>query len=142
MPDVVVDASIAVKWVIEEEGSEAARALLQSWLTAGIRLVSPSWLTCEIANILYRKALNGDLTFADASEAYDDVLPFVMVLPENASDGKRGMEIARQTGQQQSYDAQYLALAERLDAEYWTDDRRFVTATSAAFPQVKQMVTE
>lgn len=139
MADVVVDASIAVKWVIEEEGSDAARALLRSWLTAGNQPVAPSWLTCEVANILYRKAMNGDVTFADALAAYDDLLPFVTILPEYTADGKRGMGIARQTAQQQSYDAQYLALAERLGAEYWTDDRRFVASVSEAFPQVKQL---
>jgi len=81
MADVVVDASIAVKWVIEEEGSDAARTLLRSWLTAGIQPIAPSWLTCEVANILYRKAMNGDVTFADALAAYDDLLPFVTTPP-------------------------------------------------------------
>jgi len=139
MPDVVVDASIAVKWVVEEEGDDDARALLQSWLAAGIQPVAPSWFTCEVANILYRKILAGDLAFADALDAYDDVRPFVAVLTENVADGKRGMQIAQQTSQQQSYDAQYLALAERLGAEYWTDDRRFVLSASGAFPQVKRL---
>lgn len=139
MPDVVVDASIAVKWVIEEDGSEDARTLLQSWLTSGIQPVAPSWLTCEIANILYRKALAGDLSVADALDAYDDVLPFVIVRSENTADGRRGIQIAQQTNQQQSYDAQYLALAERLGAEYWTDDARFVASASGTFPQVRHL---
>src|SRR3982074_700540 len=67
MDNVVVDASIAVKWVVEEEGSEDARTLLGRWLEAGIQPLAPSWFTCEIANILYRKALRGDLTFEDAA---------------------------------------------------------------------------
>lgn len=139
MPDVVVDASIAVKWVVVEEGSEDARTLLRSWLAAGFQPVAPSWFICEIANILHRKARIGDLLFADALEAYDDVLSFVTVLSEHIADGRRGMDIARQITQQQSYDAQYLALAERLGAEYWTDDRRFVAAASGSFPQVKRL---
>lgn len=141
MPDVVVDASIAVKWVIAEEGGQDARALLIAWLAAGMQPVAPSWFTCEVANILYRKTLAGDLSFTDALDAYDDVLAFITILSENSTDGKRGMQIARQIAQQQSYDAQYLALAERLGAEYWTDDRRFVHAAAAAFPQVKHLAT-
>ncbi|MDQ6907634.1 MAG: type II toxin-antitoxin system VapC family toxin [Chloroflexota bacterium] len=139
MSDVVVDASIAVKWVVAEEGARDACALLQSWLAAGVQPVAPSWFTCEIANILHRKALTGDLSFADAVGAYDDLLLFVTILSENAADGKRSIAIARETNQQQSYDAQYLALAERLGTEYWTDDRRFVAAVSASFPQVKRL---
>jgi len=139
MPDVVVDASIAVKWVVAEEGDGDARTLLRSWLTAGIQPVAPSWFICEIANILHRKTLAGDLSFADALGAYDDLLLFVTIFPENIADGRRGMYIARQIAQQQPYDAQYLALAERLGAEYWTDDRRFIASASEMFPQVKQL---
>lgn len=139
MPDVVVDASIAVKWVVAEEGDQDARALLISWLSAGMQPVAPSWFTCEIANILHRKALAGDLSPIDALDAYDDILSFITILSENVADGKRGMHIARQIAQQQSYDAQYLALAERLGAEYWTDDRRFIASASGTFPQVKRL---
>lgn len=89
--------------------------------------------------ILYRKVLAGDLAFADALEAYEDILSFVTVLAENVSDGKRGMQIAQHVNQQQSYDAQYLALAERRGAEYWTDDGRFAASASDAYPQVKRL---
>lgn len=139
MPNVVVDASIVVKWVIEEEGSADARTLLEDWLTADIQPVAPSWLICEVSNILYKKMLKGEIAFTDALAAFDDLLPFVTVLPENAADGKRALAIARQTHQQQAYDAQYLALAERLGAEYWTDDRRFVHAAAEAFPAVRRL---
>jgi predicted nucleic acid-binding protein len=139
MPDVVVDASIAVKWAVLEEGGSEARTLLYTWLSAGIQPVAPSWFTCEVANILHRKMLAGDLSFADALNAYDEVIAFVTILAENIADGRRGMQIARETNQQQSYDAQYLALAERLRAEYWTDDGRFLRAVAATFPQVKRL---
>lgn len=55
MSSVVVDASIAVKWVVEEPGSEDARALLETWLAADMQPVAPSWLACEVSNILYQK---------------------------------------------------------------------------------------
>lgn len=139
MPDVVVDASIAVKWVVAEVGDHDARALLQSWLAAGVQPVAPSWFICEVANILHRKVLVGDLSFAAALDAYDDLLQFIDIYAEKIADGRRSMQIARETHQQQSYDAQYLALAERLGAEYWTDDRRFIASASGMFPQVKQL---
>jgi predicted nucleic acid-binding protein len=82
--------------------------------------------------------VRGELSLADAREAYDDTLPFVRLLAADLRDGKRALSIAQDTSQQQAYDVQYLALAERLGSEYWTDDRRFVLAASGAFPQVKQ----
>lgn len=89
MASVVVDASIVVQWVIEEAGSEQARTLLEEWLARGIEPVAPSWLACEVTNILYKKVLRGELSLADALDAFDDMLPFVHVLAEDHRDAKR-----------------------------------------------------
>ncbi len=51
---VIVDASIALKWVIEEDGSDAAGALLLEQL-----LAAPVLLTIECANGLWAKARRG-----------------------------------------------------------------------------------
>ncbi len=139
MNSVVVDASVAIKWVLEEEGSADALALLEAWLVADITPVAPSWLACEIATILHRRAADGKISHAGALDAYDDALLFVTTLPEQIADGRRALEIAHQTRQKQSYDAHYLALAERLGLEYWTDDGRFVAAVAGTFPQVKRL---
>lgn len=139
MNSVVVDASIAIKWVLEEEGSAEALALLKTWLVADITPVAPSWLACEIATILHRGVMDGRISHAAALDAYDDALLFVTALPEQIADGRRALEIAHQTRQTQSYNAHYLALAERLGLEYWTDDGRFVAAVAGTFPQVKRL---
>jgi predicted nucleic acid-binding protein len=54
---VVVDASIALKWVIEEDGSEEAGALLLEET-----LAAPDLLMIECANVLWAKARRGALT--------------------------------------------------------------------------------
>jgi predicted nucleic acid-binding protein len=48
---VVIDASVALKWVIEEDGSAAARELLRAEL-----LAAPDLLVVECANVLWAKA--------------------------------------------------------------------------------------
>ena len=54
--DVVIDVSVALKWVIEEDGSEAARALLLEG-----PLVAPDLLIVECAKVLWVKARRGVL---------------------------------------------------------------------------------
>ena len=56
----VVDASVAVKWLIAEEGSDAAHGLAAS----GDDLYAPRLMASEIANALWRKARLGGLPFA------------------------------------------------------------------------------
>ena len=54
---VIVDASVALKWVIEEDGSEAAGALLLEE-----PLAAPDLLIVECANVLWAKARRGHET--------------------------------------------------------------------------------
>ena len=56
MDRLVVDASVAIKWVVEEEGSEAAAGLLD-----GSTLAAPDFLIPECANILWKKVRRGEL---------------------------------------------------------------------------------
>src|ERR1700738_2692376 len=53
---VVVDASVALKWVIEEDGSQAAGVLLLEQ-----PLAAPDLLIVECANVLSAKAWRGVL---------------------------------------------------------------------------------
>src|SRR6266404_5666664 len=50
----VIDASVALKWVIEEDGSEAATALL-----VGDVLAAPDFVVIECANVLWAKTRRG-----------------------------------------------------------------------------------
>ncbi len=53
---VVVDASVACKWVLNEPETPQARALLAHWVAARLQPIAPSWFACEVANVLYRRA--------------------------------------------------------------------------------------
>ena len=59
----VVDASIAVKWVVPEPRSDQATALLDH------TLVAPDLFFAECANVLWKKLRRGDLTEEEASIA-------------------------------------------------------------------------
>ena len=50
---------------------------------------------------------------------------------------RRGYELATQFNRPTAYDAQYLAVAERLQCEFWTVDERLYNAVKQALPWVK-----
>jgi len=58
--DLVIDASVAIKWVIEEEGTKEALAL------RGRALAAPDLLIAECANILWRKTRRNELSESEA----------------------------------------------------------------------------
>ena len=61
MRALVIDVSVAVKWVVEEEGTAEALAILR----AG-KLVAPELLIAECANILWKKMQRHELTNPEA----------------------------------------------------------------------------
>lgn len=137
----VVDASVAVKWVITEAGTAEAQTLLADWLARGIQPIAPSWFSCEVANVLYQQARRGTVTAPDGRELLRRVLAVVALVDAPAADALRAFEIAGLTAQPTPYDCQYLALAERAGCEYWTDDARFVRGARLQFPRVRQLGT-
>lgn len=139
MSTVVVDASIALKWVLPEPDSPIAVALLDQWLTNGVRIIAPSWFAGEVANILYRRSRRGTFTIQDAHQALTGVLDVVERMPESPEEAHRALDVASATDRSATYDAMYLALALVVGAEYWTADEIFSNATKAVYPQVRWM---
>jgi predicted nucleic acid-binding protein len=136
---VVVDASVACKWVLAETGAVDAQSLLARWIAARLQPIAPSWFACEVANVLYRRARMGEIPLNGAKTLLNTILSIVALRDTPGSDAVRAIEMADRAGQQTPYDMCYLALAEREQCEYWTDDTRFVKAAVPYFPHVKLM---
>ena len=54
---VVVDASSAFQWLVEEENSDVAHAIPQVWDRQGIGLAAPQLIPLEITNALHRRVV-------------------------------------------------------------------------------------
>ena len=134
---VVVDASLAVNWVLEEDQTAEARATLHEWQTRGARRIVLSWFGCEVANVLYKRVRKRALSVLDAQIAIDALLQDVTVHDVEPDVSKRALEIAYQLGNPASYDAHYVALAECLGCEIWTADERFWNSAGAGFSFLK-----
>ena len=123
---VVVDTSIAIKWVLQESDSDIAETMLIEWSSNGVVILAPALLTYEVTNALYKKARKGEITFETATEALTKVLLSGVALnfSQDSNLGRRAIELAHQFGLTATYDAHYLALAEREGCELWTADTR------------------
>ncbi len=134
--EVVVDTSLAFKWLVDEDDSALADDYHRSWRAAGIRIVVPCWFACELGNVLHQRVLSGRLTSIQSTQLLRFGLTWVTVLDPDTEIAVRGIQIASQLRQRASYDSQYVALAERLGCELWTADRRFGLAAQPIYPFV------
>jgi len=124
---VVVDASVALKWALQEEHTEEALALWDRWQQDLEWVIAPPLFRSEVTNVLYRRSRRGELSFADAAEILDAILSIVAIV-EPASLYHSALDLAGALDVGSTYDAMYLALAESQDGVMWTADRRFVRA--------------
>jgi predicted nucleic acid-binding protein len=133
---IVVDASVAVKWVTGEQNRDAANALLDS----GERLAGPFLLRTEVAAAVARKARFKEITAADASAAvglWAGILRAAdMELLAEDADLMRALELSLELNHPLQ-DCIYLALAERLDAPLITADEKFAAKARSRYSRVR-----
>ena len=133
---VVVDASLALKWVVPVEDSETAQHLWVRWQDAGQSLIGPPIFRPEITNALYQMVRRAVIQAGEADEALSALLP-VVTIHEPEQLYRRALTIAVELGVGATYDALYVALAEAEGCDLWTADRRLVRAAQRSFPQVR-----
>lgn len=138
---VVVDTSIAIKWVIDEEDSDLAEALLLEWSSNGITLYAPSLLTYELSNVLYRNIRKGAISIADARRAFAKIrlTGIELDFPDNYILNAKAVELANKYDLPAAYDAHFLALAEREGCELWTADTRMWRAVQGKISWVRNL---
>jgi predicted nucleic acid-binding protein len=113
----IVDASVAVKWVVDEEFSDAARLL------AGAKLYAPDLLYIECANILWKKAVKRDLTHSQAARALKELCTSPVTIVASGPLLERALAMA-ETLLHPVYDCVYLALAADKKMPLVTADER------------------
>ena len=135
---VVVDANIAIKWVLIEADSEIAKAMLAEWKKKKMVIYVPTLLTYEVTNILYREVRAGRITSQTAIGGINMILRAVSpVYSRNSALNLRALDLAKHFGLPATYDTHYLALAERKDCSFWTADARMWRVVKDQFDWVR-----
>lgn len=127
MTGFVVDASVAVKWLVAEAYSDQAASLLDGELT----LIAPELVFAEAASALWAMRRRGDIGKADLAEAIDVLKAAPIAIPFTmrqlaASAGRLAIDLDHPV-----YDCFYLALAVQEQYPVVTADTRFHDAVRA-----------
>ncbi len=123
----IVDASVAAKWVLPEPGSDEAAALR----TQDSALIAPSLVAAEISNALWKSARRGDLQHESVGRMLQVAMGhFTRLIPIETL-AMNALRLALKL-QHPIYDCFYLALAERERAPLITADERLIRAARQA----------
>ena len=123
MTRAVLDASVGVALVMTLPYSSQAAALLRD--LSGTEIHVPTLWEYEVVSTLRKAVAAGSFSPEAVERALDRLLalPDARVEPDPTLH-RAALRWAERIGQMVAYDAQYLALSERLGAEFWTADRR------------------
>ena len=119
----VVDASVAVKWLLTEPYSPEALKLLRSAPT----LHAPDLLFPEVGNILWKRVRAGEITADKAKELLEWLATLLIQLHPSPPLILAAIEIACRN-KRTVYDSLYLALAVREGCAMVTADEKLFNA--------------
>ncbi len=120
-PDIVVDASVVVKWFTQEDDREMAIDLMKAHVSNNVRLVSPYLMPYEVSNALH---YNSGFSSSDKVKAVSALFGLNMrITPPTVET----LTIAIQLSEKYSlsiYDSIYLSMAEDEGIHLVTADKK------------------
>jgi predicted nucleic acid-binding protein len=119
----VIDASVAVKWMVREPGNDVARELFE----LPDPLVAPDWLLIEAASTFWKKVKGGELLELHAERHLQDLPEFFSRLYESHGLAHAALGLSFRL-RHSVYDCLYLALAVRENCQVVTADVGFFEA--------------
>ncbi len=125
---IVIDASVALKWVLPEDDSDLADALLSEKLVA-----PPLWLV-EGANALWRNVRLGKISPADAARLFGELSAAPVTTIYDDNDVANALALSVRLSHP-VYDCLYIVLAQRENTYVVTADRRFADLATS-FPEI------
>ena len=117
----VIDASVAVKWVLPEEGAERAAALRGQ----PDELIAPTLIAAEIGSAMRKRVAAKQLSVTEALSASQIATALINRLVPVPELTGRALELAIEL-QHPIYDCLYLALAERENVTLVTADQNLL----------------
>jgi len=134
--NVVVDASVAVKWLVDEPDTDRAEALLDLCQIGKCVPIAPDILAVEVGSVLWRRVRQGFLLNHQAEvlfATFNRIRPVLIPLADLC-------DLALQLGlthQHSVYDCLYLALALERQCNLITADEKFYRAFQHTIPEIK-----
>jgi predicted nucleic acid-binding protein len=132
-----LDSGTLLATVQLEALTTQARGLVNGLTAQEIQISAPTLLAYELVAVTRKWVYRRLTTPERAQTALDTLLRYPVELHFDEALIRRGSALASELNQPTAYDAQYLALAERLSCEFWTADERLYNTVHGKFPNIR-----
>jgi predicted nucleic acid-binding protein len=129
----VFDASVVIKWFINEEGSDKALIYLQDYRDKRFSIIIPTLLYYELGNILLAKKATED----EVSKIMVSLLALSLVNIDIGHDAFRKVFENAQEYKITYYDSSYITLMQKYDCQLVTADKKLYEKIKNKFARIK-----
>jgi predicted nucleic acid-binding protein len=132
---------VAVKWVVREQHTDVARALLADATDSRHPVVAPAHFPGEVTNTIYQRWRSADpdrhlpAEFADAALARFSSIEVELLSPPRLHEQAYAFAKAHRIAS--IYDSLYVVLAQQYGVDLWTADVRLLRECHGAAPWVR-----
>lgn len=132
----VVDCSVAAKWILPEPGRDAALRLLDQYEAGEIDLIAPDLLLAEFASLLAKRCRRNEISASEAERAFEFMQKCAPRLFDMRSGIRRALSIALRR-QLSLWDCVYIDLAIEHGCSVVTADERLFRGATARHASLK-----
>lgn len=124
---IVVDASVAILTVLYSPMTRQAEDAWSLWKQRKDSLYAPMLWLNEVTSVIHKTYMLRAISESAALDALEALLDLdIEWVPETYELCRSAFRWASRIRQTAAYDGFYLALAEQLQADFWTADKRLV----------------
>lgn len=136
MSKLVIDASVAIKWLNPYESlADKANLIRDDYERGFVSLLVPAFWEYEVVNGLNKAVARGQLTEEEGQEAVSLMLTLAVEKAPWPSP-QESYALSRRY-QRSVYDSWYVYLAEQVGCAFWTADQKLYNALTATLPWVQ-----
>lgn len=134
LTNIVVDANFCYRVFVPNAQQTALRQQVNLWRNTNVLLHAPTLWHYELVSTLTKAVHFGQFKKDEAQIILDHLNTFEIELhPPDADLGKMAFAWTLQLQRAGAYDSFYLALAQKLQCELWTVDRRLYRAAKVTW---------
>lgn len=133
-PPIVIDSNLAI-WIVLPMMAAVDNTvdLLANWHKQGKQIVAPDLWVAEATSVIRRFVYLKAISYEQGEKAIEDLFYLgVETIPLDLQICQKAFEWANRLKQSKIYDSLYVALAEHLQAEFWTADKRLFNGARQA----------
>jgi predicted nucleic acid-binding protein len=131
---ICADANFIVRLLSDPPDVISYGNLWRQWKREGNQIIAPTIYCYEVTNVFHRMSLAEQISPEVAEQLLEEALNLDITLYGDKALHKRAFSLAKSLNLRAAYDAHYLALSERFNAEFYTSDKRL-------FNSVKETIT-